>query len=147
MLSLQQSKACLDAEQQKTVDGASYEATDSQLQTYLSTPCLAMLGLGPHGAHFSFASWSPDRCSKADGGEGNMLFPVLLAVPVSVSAMAFHIKFPALPTLLESALSLSLQRPHWAVPPPQRSELELLVGGASSNLYSNNPISCPAPQC
>ena len=57
-----------------------------------------------------------------------------------------HIKFPALPTLLESALSLSLQGPHWAVPPPQRSELELLVGGASSNLYSNNSISCPAPQ-
>ena len=79
VLSLQQSTMCRDAEQQKAVDGASYEATGSQLQTYLSTPCLAMPGLGPHGGHFSFASWSPVRCGEVARGGGNMLFPVLLA--------------------------------------------------------------------
>ena len=73
-LSLQQSTVCLDAEQQKAVDGASYEATDSQLQTYLSTPCLAMPGLGPHGGHFSFASWSPVRCGEAAGVGGTCSF-------------------------------------------------------------------------
>lgn len=73
-LSLQQSTVCLDAEQQKAMDGASYEATDSQLQTYLSTPCLAMPGLGPHGGHFSFASWSPVRCGEAAGVGGTCSF-------------------------------------------------------------------------
>ena len=56
-------------------------------------------------------------------GEGTCSFLFCLPVPVSVSAMAFHVIFPALPTLLESASSLSFQRPRWAVPAPQRSEL------------------------
>ena len=116
VLSLQQNTVCLDAEQQKAVAGASYEATDSQLQTYLSTPCLAMLGLGPHGGHFSFASWSD--VVRQPEGEGTCSFLFCLPILVSVSAMAFHVKFRALPTLLESASSLSFQRPHWAVPAP-----------------------------
>lgn len=109
-LSLQQRRVCLDAEQQKEVDGASYEATDSQLQSYLSALYLAMLGLGPRGGHFSFASWPPVRCFKADRGGGDTLLPVLLAVLVGVSAAAFHFQFPAFPTLLASASLCSLSR-------------------------------------
>ena len=133
MLSLQQRRLCLDAEQQKAVDGASYEATDSQLQTYLSTLCLAMLGLGPRGGYFPFASWPPVRCLEADRGGGDTLFPVLLVVLVSVSAVAFHFQFPAFPTLLESASLCCLS----GGPPGQRPLLTSL--GCSS--WLGGPLS------
>lgn len=51
--------------------------------------------------------------------------------------------------LLEPVSLFSLQRPRWAAPPPQRSELQLLRSGwrgASTHLPSNNPMSCfPLP--